>query len=157
MTWGWIEKEEITCFLTFLSTSLHTTWISYLSYVWAGILRQLYILCSWHQTCAVVETLWHSDKHSDIPRDKRMKPALSCPIYCYRTWESVGRIPAPTLVSITGSDRSIWQERCPAGCPSSLSLWSICTSIGPALVDDAFSAAACQKRARSHRGSANIL
>lgn len=157
MTWGWIKKEEITCFLTFLSTSLHAAWISYLSYVWAGILRQLYILCSWHQTCAVVKTLWHSDKHSDIPRDKRMKPRrLPClvpsiAIGPQKAYQPPHWCPSLDLTGVFDRSAVLLAAllHCPCGQSApqlALLLWMM-----PSLLLHV------KKRARSHRGSANIL
>lgn len=74
-------------------------------------------------------TLWYSLRHPWGQKKESEGPAFSCPINCCRTY--MVQPPVPAWVSITGSDRSIWQQCCPADCPSSLSFWSICTSIGP--------------------------
>lgn len=99
---------------------------------WPCVAGELYIFrrvtpkvcCSQHPM-----TLWYTLRHPWGQKKETEGPAFSCPSNSRRTYTV--QPPVPAWVSITGSDRSIWQECCPAGCPSSLSFWPICTSIGP--------------------------
>lgn len=152
MNWGWIKKRKLSAFFIFLFFSLYGLLVRHLNIFSLVCVDRhgravVYRRQLTPEVCCSQDplTFWYTLQHPQGQKNETRAPASSCPINCCRTSETVGQLPAPTWVSITGSDRSIWQEHCPADCPSSLSLWSICTSIGPALVGDSCSSAACQK------------
>lgn len=162
MNWGWIKKRKLSAFFIFLFFSLYGLLVRHLNIFSLVCVDRhgravVYRRQLTPEVCCSQDplTFWYTLQHPQGQKNETRAPASSCPINCCRTSETVGQLPAPTWVSITGSDRSIWQEHCPADCPSSLSLnlhlnWP-CSS-GWFLLFCRMS-----KRARSHRGSANIL